>query len=192
MKVYQCWVSGDELFSDARPKNVQRLDDIGFYKVKGEFKTRKEEDIVLAGANASQEEAAEETEGATSVSGYDIEIDYDYHDDGVSYSKMKKFADMVFKDYLANLKEHIEKELEGAEREKKLEEFAEAKKLLQAFIKNPPCKSLEDISILSAKNFSADGMYIMKTWETEEQDDGTQADVPYYWYLIIGVEEIKC
>jgi len=192
MKVYQCWVSGDELFSDARPKNVQKLDDIGFYKVKGEFKTRKEEAIVLAGANASQEEAPEEVDDAKSVSGYDIEIDYEYHDDGVSYGKMKKFADMVFKDYLANLKEHIEKELEGAEREKKLEEFAEAKKLLQAFIKKPPCKSLEDISILSAKNYSQEGMYIMKTWEPEEDDKGNVTDVPYYWYLIVGVEEIKC
>jgi len=188
MRIYKCWVSSDELFTDSKPKNVQKLEDIGFYKVKGEHISRTHDDIQLAGANASQEEAAEENEAHTET-GYDIEIDNHYNDDGVKYDKPKPFAKMVFFDYLNNLKAKLEKEYEGDELEKKLKEYESAKKLVGNFIKKPPVP-LDQIDILSAKSYSAEGMYIMKTWEPE-MVNGTETDVPYYWYLIFGVEEEK-
>jgi len=181
MKIYKCLVSGDELFTDAKPKNVQKLDDVGFFKVKGEHIKRTEGDYQLAGANPSQEEGGDD-EGteATTVTGIDIEVDGHYTATQTTYESVKKFAKVLFGDYIKLLKETV------ADKYPEQKEALSANlKKFQAWLSDPPVP-LGEVETFYTKSYSPDGMLAMKTWITEDGND-----VPYYWYMIAGVEEEK-
>jgi len=59
MKIYKDIITGDEMFADTY--KMKLIDDV-IYEVYGKLITRQGDDIVLAGANASAEEADKGTE----------------------------------------------------------------------------------------------------------------------------------
>ncbi|XP_055338960.1 translationally-controlled tumor protein homolog [Paramacrobiotus metropolitanus] len=68
MIIYKDYVTGDELFTDSYK---MKLVDGVIYEVEGKYIQRKVGDVVLAGANPSQEEQEEESEEGTE-SGIDV------------------------------------------------------------------------------------------------------------------------
>merc|ERR1712203_1119201 len=72
MKVYEDVFTGDEMFSDTYP--IKLVSDV-LYEVTGKHISRTQDEIQLAGANASAEEADEGTDTA-SESGVDVILNH--------------------------------------------------------------------------------------------------------------------
>ncbi|OQV23321.1 putative Translationally-controlled tumor protein-like protein [Hypsibius exemplaris] len=103
MIIYKDAVTGDELFTDAC--KVKLVDEC-IYEVTGKYVTRKiGEDIVLAGANASQEEADEGTDEATE-SGVDVVLNNRLQE--VPFLQDKKAYQGYIKDYMKALVKRVE------------------------------------------------------------------------------------
>merc|ERR1712037_662796 len=103
MHIYKDVFSGDELFSDTYP---MKLVSECIYEVIGKYETRKGDQVVLAGSNASAEEADEGTdEGA--VSGIDIVLNHQLCETG--FGSKKDFTvylkEYMMKDVLGNFKD---------------------------------------------------------------------------------------
>merc|ERR1712203_142410 len=75
MKIFKDVFSGDELFSDTYPMTLK---DNVMWEVVGKYETRKEGEIVLAGANASEDAQGEDDGGDDSqaVSGIDVVLNH--------------------------------------------------------------------------------------------------------------------
>merc|ERR1711903_203219 len=96
MKIYKDVFSGDELFSDTYP---MKLVDNCMYEVYGKHITRTEDDIQLAGSNASAEEADEGTD-TNAVSGVDLVLNHRLVETGFG---SKKDYTVYLKDYMKDL-----------------------------------------------------------------------------------------
>jgi len=105
MIIYKDYVTKDEMFTDA---NKITLVDGVIYEVIGKTVTRKEGDIVLAGANASQEEQDEGTE-STSVTGVDVVLNQRLYE--ISFLQDKKAYQSYFKDYMKALAKRVEEKM---------------------------------------------------------------------------------
>jgi hypothetical protein len=104
MIIYKDALTGDELWSDTYP---HKLVDEVMYEVQGRYVTRKDGEIVLEGANPSQEEADEGTD-ENSTSGVDIVLDQRLQE---CFAFGDKKAFMVYlKDYMKKIVERLEKD----------------------------------------------------------------------------------
>merc|ERR1712034_158717 len=97
-KIYKDVFSGDELFSDTYP---MKLVDNCMYEVYGKHITRTEDDIQLAGSNASAEEADEGTD-TNAVSGVDLVLNHRLVETGFG---SKKDYTVYLKDLLGKFKD---------------------------------------------------------------------------------------
>ncbi|KAI1287936.1 Translationally-controlled tumor -like protein [Halotydeus destructor] len=123
MKIYRCLITGDEMLSDT---NKITLIHDAVYQVECNQINNKLADVVLAGANASAEDPADEGTDALVESGIDL----------IVYSRLKEtgFGDkksylMYFKTYAKELKLKW-KELEWTD-----EQIAEAGKKMENAVK---------------------------------------------------------
>ncbi len=89
MKIFKDVFTGDELFSDTY--KVELVDNC-LYEVTGKYETRKQGEVVLEGANASQEDADEGTDEA-SESGVDIVLNHRLCETG--FGDKKGFTDYL-------------------------------------------------------------------------------------------------
>merc|ERR1712110_397469 len=93
MKIYEDVFSGDEMFSDTYP--IKLAHDC-LWEVTGKHISRTQDDIQLAGSNASAEEAEEGTDSA-SESGVDIILNHRLVETGFG---SKKEYTVYLKDYM--------------------------------------------------------------------------------------------
>merc|ERR1712018_285565 len=99
MKIYKDVFSGDELFSDTYKMSLVKD---CLYEVVGKYETRKGDEVVLEGSNASAEEADEGTEEG-SVSGVDVVMNHQLVETGFGSKKdftvyLKEYMKKVVKD----------------------------------------------------------------------------------------------
>jgi len=121
MLIYKDAITGDEMFSDSY--KIKLVDDV-IYEVTGKYVTRKLGDVVLAGANASQEEQDEGTE-ESAESGIDVCLNQRLVE--VPFLGDKKAYMGYIKDYMKALLKRVE-----ANSPKELETF---KKNIQPAVK---------------------------------------------------------
>jgi len=176
MILYKCLLTGDDLFTDAKPPGFIKRDK-GFIIVKGKHTTRSNAiDESAFGFNASAEEASEGTDdGATS--GIDVEIDS-------GLMKTGGFADkttlqVAIKQYIKELMPTIPEDQKAAWKEKMMtaNKFAIEKR-----------KEMDES--YSTASLHENGMPIFMIWEVKE-GDGEQ-DHPYFYFFEGGVKEEKC
>ena len=101
MKIFKDVFSGDELFSDTYKINL--VQDC-IFEVVGKYKTHKGDEAVLAGVNASAEEADEGTDEA-SMSGVDIVLNHQLVKTGF---RSKKDFTVYLKDYMKKVVKYLE------------------------------------------------------------------------------------
>jgi len=123
MLLYKDAITGDEMFSDSY--KIKLVDNC-IYEVTGKYVTRKEGEVVLPGANASQEEQDEGTD-ETSTSGIDVVLDNRLVE--VNFLQDKKAYMGYIKDYMKALIKRME------DQKKKPEEVDQFKKDVQAAVK---------------------------------------------------------
>merc|ERR1712109_338347 len=112
MKIYIDVFSGDELFSDTYKVTLK---DNVMYEVVGKYETRKEGEVVLEGANAS-EECADEGTDESSVSGIDVVLNHRLVETGFGDKK-------GFTAYLKAYMQKVLKFLEDEDRASEIDEF---------------------------------------------------------------------
>merc|ERR1712224_457869 len=101
MKIYEDVFSGDEMFSDTYP--IKLVHDC-LWEVTGKHISRTQEEIQLAGANASAEEADEGTDTA-SESGVDVILNHRLVETGFG---SKKEYTVYLKDYMKKVITYLE------------------------------------------------------------------------------------
>merc|ERR1712110_132927 len=103
MKIYEDVFSGDEMFSDTYPiKLVHEC----LWEVTGKHISRTQDDIQLAGSNASAEEAEEGTDAA-SESGVDVILNHRLVETGFG---SKKDYTTYLKDYMKKVVKYLEED----------------------------------------------------------------------------------
>ncbi|TRY67453.1 hypothetical protein TCAL_06441 [Tigriopus californicus] len=101
MKIFKDIFTEDELFSDTY--KMKLVDDC-LWEVYGKYETRKGDEVVLEGSNASAEEADEGTD-STSTSGIDIVLNHRLVETG--FGSKKDFT-VYLKDYMKKVVKHLE------------------------------------------------------------------------------------
>jgi len=184
MIIYKCVLSGDELFSDSKPKNIKYMQEQGLYKVRGDNVKITQEAIQLAGANASAEgEDADEGDEGSVQQGIDIEI---YH----GYKQCLMFD--TWKGYTAD---HLKSYLKLLKQKKVAEEPGLDVKAFEASM----LSSFKHLKTLKEPEFfytekgedrdEGESILAIKIWEIPE---GETDDTPFYYYFAHGVVEEKC
>merc|ERR1711881_448837 len=112
MKIYEDVFSGDEMFSDTYP--IELVHEC-LWEVTGKHISRTQDEIQLAGSNASAEEAEEGTD-AVSESGVDVILNHRLVETGFG---SKKDYTVYLKDYMKKVVKYLEDNDRGAE----VEEF---------------------------------------------------------------------
>lgn len=176
MKLYKCLLTGDDLFTDAKPPGyIKKID--GFWCVKGKSVTRSNAiDESAFGFNASAEEASEGTEDGA-VSGIDVEIDGNFVKNEVGIASKKVFMSMI-KDYVKDLKEKIP--------EADLKDWQDR---MVAAAKTASGMFSKVEYFYSTSSGHENGMPIFMCWEIKD-GDGEQ-DHPYYYFFEGGIKEEK-
>jgi len=146
MKVFKDIFSGDELFTDSY--DVKLVDDI-MYEVVGKHITRTQEDIQLAGSNASAEEFDEGTE-SSSVSGIDLVIDNRLTETGFGSKK----------DYLTYLKGYMKKVQSYLEENGQADEVEKFKTGANKAVKELLGK-YKDLSFYQGESMDAEAMVVI-------------------------------
>jgi len=105
MIIYKDIFSNDELSSDTYP--MQLIDDL-IYEFKGKYEIRKEGEIVLPGANPSQEEQTDDGTDESIQRGVDIVLNHQLVEMPV-YQSLSVFKEWV-KEYVKKLVDHMKTE----------------------------------------------------------------------------------
>merc|ERR1712088_49377 len=174
MKIFKDVFSGDELFSDTYPMTLK---DNVMWEVVGKYETRKEGEIVLAGANAS-EDAQGEDDGAdeSSVSGVDVVLNHQLVETG--------FGDK--KGFTAYLKAYMKKVLKYLEENDRASEIDEFKTNIQKVMKDL-MGNFKDLQFFTGESMDPDAMIAM----CEYKDVGGE-ERPVLMFFKHGLEEEKC
>eukprot|EP00090_Calanus_glacialis_P007125 TRINITY_DN1559_c0_g1_i1.p1 TRINITY_DN1559_c0_g1~~TRINITY_DN1559_c0_g1_i1.p1 ORF type:complete len:173 (-),score=52.16 TRINITY_DN1559_c0_g1_i1:210-728(-) len=157
MKIFKDVFTGDELFSDTYP---MKLVDNCMYEVYGKHITRSEDNIVMAGSNASAEEADEGTD-ANSVSGVDLVLNHRLVETGFGSKK----------DYTIYLKDYMKKVIKHLEDNDRTAEVDEFKKNINGVMKELLGK-FKDLQFYTGESMEADAMILIvdyKEYEGEER-----------------------
>ncbi|XP_064544028.1 translationally-controlled tumor protein homolog [Drosophila montana] len=102
MKVYKDIFTGDEMFTDTY--KMKLVDDV-IYEVYGKLVSRNQDNIVLAGANPSAEEADEGTDSAVE-SGVDVILNHRLQE-SFAFADKKSFT-LYLKEYMKKVLEHLQ------------------------------------------------------------------------------------
>jgi len=169
MRVFKDIISNDEMFTDTYKYKL--VDDV-VYEVTGKYETRKEGEVVLAGSNASAEEADEGTDEG-SVSGVNIVLD-------------NRLVETNFdkKGYTQYLKEYMKKLVE------KLNESAPDQVPIFKENMNKVMKEIlsrfKDLQFFTGESMEVDGMVAIM-----EYRDIEDASVPVMMFFKHGLLEEK-
>uniref|UniRef100_U5EXA0 Translationally-controlled tumor protein homolog n=1 Tax=Corethrella appendiculata TaxID=1370023 RepID=U5EXA0_9DIPT len=170
MKIWKDIFTGDEMFSDTY--KVKLVDEV-LYEVYGKLISRKIDDVQLAGANPSAEEADEGTEEAVE-SGCDIVLNHRLVETG--FSDKKQFTTYL-KDYMKKLVAKLE--------EKSPDQVDLFKKNVNNVMKDLLGR-FKDLQFFTGESMDCDGMIAM----LEYRDiDGTST--PVLLCFKHGLEEEK-
>jgi len=172
MKIFKDVFSGDELFSDTYKMTC--VSDC-LYEVVGKYETRKEGEVVLAGSNASAEEADEGTDEA-SVSGIDIVLNHQLVETGFGSKK----------DFTIWLKDYMKKVVKYLEENDRAGEVDEFKKNISGVMKDMLPK-FKDLAFYNGESMDADAMIVMC-----EYKDVNGEERPVLMFFKHGLEEEKC
>jgi len=173
MLIYKDVFSGDELFSDTYKITLK---DNVMYEVIGKYETRKEGEIVLAGANASEEAGDDEGTDESSVSGIDIVLNHQLVETG--------FGDK--KGFTAYLKAYMKKVLKYLEENDRASEIDEFKTNINNVMKDLMGK-FKDLQFFTGESMDPDAMIAMCEYK---EIDGTER--PVVMFFKHGLEEEKC
>jgi len=157
MKIYKDVFSGDELFSDTYP---MKLVDDCMYEVYGKHETRTEGEIVMAGSNASAEEADEGTD-ANSTSGVDVILNHRLIETGFGSKK----------DYMVYLKDYMKKVVKFLEENGRQGEVEVFKKNINGYMKEVLGR-FKDLQFYVGESMDNDAMIVIvdyKEYEGEER-----------------------
>lgn len=176
MKIYKDVFSGDELFSDTYPMTLK---DNVMYEVVGKYETRKEGQIVLAGANASEDAQGEDDGGddSTAVSGIDVVLNHQLVETG--------FGDK--KGFTAYLKAYMKKVLKYLEENDRAAEIEEFKANINGVMKDLMGR-FKDLQFFSGESMDPDAMIAM----CEYKDIDGKGERPVLMFFKHGLEEEKC
>merc|ERR1711913_14996 len=172
MKIFKDVFSGDELFSDTYKVTLK---DNVMYEVVGKYETRKEGEVVLAGANAS-EECADEGTDESSTSGIDIVLNHRLVETG--------FGDK--KGFTAYLKAYMKKVLGYLEENDRKDEIAEFKSNINNVMKEMMGK-FKDLQFYTGESMDPDAMICML-----EYRDVDGEEKPILMGFKHGLREVKC
>merc|ERR1711976_424911 len=170
--IYKDVFSGDELFSDTYKVNL--INNV-VYEVVGKYETRKGDEVVLEGANASAEEADDGTdEGSTS--GVDVVLNHRLVETG--FGSKKDFT-VYLKDYMKKVVEHLEKN----DRKAEIDEF---KTNINTYMKDLLGR-YKDLQFFTGESMDPEAMIAMC-----EYKDVNGEDRPVLMFFKHGLEEEKC
>merc|ERR1711936_627219 len=165
--------SGDELFSDTY--KIELKDNV-MYEVIGKYETRKEGEVVLAGANASEEGGDDDGTDESSVSGIDIVLNHRLVETG--------FGDK--KGFTAYLKAYMKKVLKYLEENDRTAEIDEFKTNINKVMKDL-MGSFKDLQFFTGESMDPDAMIGMC-----EYKDVNGEEKPVLMFFKHGLEEEKC
>merc|ERR1712123_403531 len=169
MKIYKDVFTGDELFSDTYP---MKLVDNCMYEVYGKHIVRKlGENVVLAGSNASAEEADEATE-----SGVDLILNHRLTETGFG----KKA------DYMTYLKDYMKKVVKYLTDNNKTEQVEEFKKNINGVVKGLLGK-FSDLQFFTGESMDPNGMIVLVEYKEVNGEEK-----PVVMFFKHGLEEEKC
>lgn len=171
MKIYKDVFSGDELFSDTYKISLTKD---CLYEVVGKYETRREGEVQLAGANASAEEAAEDSEVATET-GIDIVLNHRLQETG--FGSKKEFT-VYLKDYM----KRVIKYLNENGKEAQVDDF---KKNIQAVMSELISK-FKDLMFFTGESMDGDAMICMAI---DKEVNGEEKPVMLFYKH--GLEEEK-
>jgi len=175
MLIYKDIFSGDEMFSDTY--KITLVKDC-VYEVIGKWETRKGDDVQLAGANASAEEAAEGTEEATTT-GVDIVLNHRLTE--TSFGKKGDYAT-----YLKGYMKNVVKKLEEIGKADQVDAF---KKNIQPYI-SEILKDWKDLMFFVGESMDPDAMIVLGI-EKEVEIAGGKEERPVLIFFKHGLEEEK-
>merc|ERR1712110_346374 len=175
MKIYEDVFSGDEMFSDTYPiKLVHEC----LWEVTGKHISRTQDDIQLAGSNASAEEAEEGTDAA-SESGVDVILNHRLVETGFG---SKKDYTTYLKDYMKKVVKHLEED-DGGSRKGEVDGF---KKNIQTVMKELLGK-FKDLQFYTGESMDPSAMILMV-----EYRDVNGEERPIIMGFKHGLREVKC
>lgn len=172
MKVYEDVFTGDEMFSDTYP--LKLVNDV-LYEVTGKHISRTQDDIQLAGANASAEEADEGTDSA-SESGVDVILNHRLVETGFGSKK----------DYTVYLKDYMKKVVTYLEENDMKDQVEPFKKNISAVMKDLLGK-FKDLQFYTGESMNPDAMILMVDYR---EVDGEER--PIIMGFKHGLREVKC
>lgn len=175
MKIYKDVFSGDELFSDTY--KVSLVSDC-LYEVVGKYETRKDGEIVLAGANASAEGDGGDDgiDDGTAVSGIDVVLNHRLTETGFGTKK----------DFTVYLKDYMKKVVKYLEENDKAGEVDAFKKNISGVMKGL-MERFKDLQFFTGESMDPDAMIAMC-----EYKDVNGEERPVLMFFKHGLEEEKC
>merc|ERR1711941_61510 len=145
------------------------------YEVIGKYETRKGDEVVLAGANASAEEADEGTDEAT-TSGVDIVLNHQLVETGFGSKK----------DFTVYLKDYMKKVVKYLEDNNRAGEVDEFKKNINGVMKELLGK-FKDLQFFTGESMEAEAMILIMDYKDYEGEER-----PVIMAFKHGLEEEKC
>merc|ERR1712001_27536 len=172
MHIYEDVFCGDEMFSDTYP--IKLVHDC-LWEVTGKHITRTEDEIQLAGSNASAEEADEGTDSA-SVSGVDVIINHRLVETGFGSKK----------DYTVYLKDYMKKVIKYLE-ENDMKDQVDGFKTNITIVMKELLGKFKDLQFYTGESMDADAMILMV-----EYRDVNGEERPIIMGFKHGLREVKC
>merc|ERR1712241_1203008 len=172
MKIYEDVFSGDEMFSDTYP--IKLVHDC-LWEVTGKHISRTQDDIQLAGANASAEEADEGTDTA-SESGVDIVLNHRLVETGFGSKK----------DYTVYLKDYMKKVVKYLEDNDMGDQVADFKTNISGVMKEMLGK-FKDLQFYTGESMDPDAMILMLEYRDVDGEER-----PILMGFKHGLREVKC
>merc|ERR1712110_1195175 len=172
MKIYEDVFSGDEMFSDTYP--IKLVKDC-MWEITGKHISRTQDDIQLAGANASAEEADEGTDAA-SESGVDVILNHRLVETGFGSKK----------DYTVYLKDYMKKVVKYLEENDRKDQVADFKTNISKVMKEMLGK-FKDLQFYTGESMDPDAMILML-----EYRDVDGEEKPILMGFKHGLREVKC
>nr|ACO10952.1 Translationally-controlled tumor protein homolog [Caligus rogercresseyi] len=172
MKIFKDIITNDEVLSDTY--KLKLIDDC-LYEVYGKYETRRDGEVVLAGANASAEEESESCE-AGSTSGVDVVLNHRLVETGFGSKK----------DYMVYLKDYMKKVVSYLEKNDQKDQVDTFKTNINKVMKDILGR-FKDLQFYTGESMDPEAMIIMLEYK---EVDGK--DTPTLYFFKHGMIEEKC
>merc|ERR1739848_361515 len=172
MKIYEDVFSGDEMFSDTY---LIKLVHDCLWEVTGKHISRTQDEIQLAGANASAEEADEGTD-TTSESGVDVILNHRLVETGFGSKK----------DYTVYLKDYMKKVVKYLEENDRKDEVDGFKTNISGVMKDLLGK-FKDLQFFTGESMDAEAMIMIMDYKDYQGEER-----PVLMAFKHGLNEEKC